>query len=164
MKRIIIIFILVTLFCPMWSYCQRMNKEVNLIIVVDEQVAIHSLSSFKLVDNEKNNEKKVYDAVYIPGKLSLSIADYKKLSLGKSKTLFLNFDHNESVEEKNITHSYKIEINTGFLQWRYTVLYIYNLDKKQYQGLFTPKKGCDYVYEINCSEFGALLIRNTDIK
>jgi hypothetical protein len=159
MKKILIIFILVVAFSPMRSYCQKKNKLINFIIVIDDKVVVGSSQSFQFIVNGNKNKNRFFEADYIPGKLSLDKVDFEKLLSSQVKSFFLAFDYNEFYKGEQIIHNYKIELDKIWLQYDFIILKVYNLDKRKYQEIFDPIEGCNYTYEMECPDFSISRVR-----
>jgi hypothetical protein len=154
MKRVI--YFLSLLFC-----CIQLNaqKNINLIISIDDDIAVGSLSGLKLVAITTNGGKEVINADYYPGNLALSDNDYKKLLDTGIKTVHLVFNYTEQQNQKQQSYSYEIDLNKGWLQHYYYILRIYNTTKKKYRKMFIVPKGKGYVYEFDYPGGSTKLIR-----
>lgn len=154
MKRIVYLLSLLT--CCMQLSAQ---KNVNLIVLIDENIVVGSLSGLKLVAVAANGNKETINADYYPGNLSLSEDDYKKLLDTTIKTVYLVFNYTEYQNKKQQTYNYEIDLNKGWLQHYYYILHIYNTTKKKYTKMFTVPEGKEYVYEFDYPGGSTKLIR-----
>lgn len=154
MRRVI--YLIVLLFC-----CTQLNaqKNINLIISIDDGIAVGSLSGLKLVAITTNGSKETINADYYPGNLALSDNDYKKLLDTGIKTVYLVFNYTEHQNQRQQSYNYEIDLNKGWLQHYYYILRIYNTTKKKYRKMFTVPEGKEYVYECDYPGGSTKLIR-----
>jgi hypothetical protein len=123
------------------------QRDINLIISVDDNIIDGSLSRLRLIASLENGAEQTVEVNYYPGNLSLRQADYDKLLDTSVKTVFLAFDYTERCKSKEYTKNYKIDLQKGWLKHYYYILHIYNTDKRQYKKIYTPLEGKSYTYE-----------------
>ncbi|WP_207515622.1 hypothetical protein [Longitalea luteola] len=131
------------------AYSQENNKNLDLIIVIDESVSVNTISNFKIRVTSSNTED-IIASSYYPGNLVLKQTDYAKMMTDTARTILLEFDYNEYVNNKHLTYHYSIEFKKSWFRELFNILRIYNLDKKKYKKKFksidTSQK---YIYEMD---------------
>ncbi len=134
------------------------TKNLDFIIVIDDNIAIGSISSLNIeLDSEKS--KKQVTVSYYPGNLSLSSLDYNTLLSDSIKTIFLNFNYYEYSNQNQEIYNYEIELKKEWLKDYFNILRIYNLKKKKYKGKYRPiSVGKNYNYEITSPSHSFKLI------
>lgn len=137
----------------------RAQKNLDLIISIDENIVAGSLSGLKLIAVSDNGNKEIINANYYPGNLSLSESDYRKLLDTSIKTVYLVFSYTEYQNQKQHSYHYEIDLKKGWLNHYYYVLHIYNTTKKKYKELFSVPVGKEYVYEFDYPGGSTKLIR-----
>ena len=154
MKKVI--YFLSLLFC-----CIQLNaqKDINMIISIDDDIVVGSLSGLKLVATTTNGSKETISADYYPGNLALSEKGYKMLLDTGIKAIYLVFNYTELQPQMQRSYSYEIDLNKGWLQHYYYILRIYNTTKKKYRKMFTVPEGKEYVYEFDYPGGSTKLIR-----
>lgn len=140
----IFIYILIAVICTTDMQAQ---KNINLIVSIDDNIVVGSLSRLRLITSSENGIEQTVEADYSPGNLSLKQSDYEKLLDTSIKTVFLAFDYNEHCKNKQRIYNYKIDLKKGWLQHYYYILHIYNTDKRKYKKIYTPLEGQTYTYE-----------------
>lgn len=141
MSKVIIYTIVLTCCCIQLNA----QKNINLIISIDDNIPTGSLSGLKLVAVNENGSKETISADYYPGNLSLSEFDYKNLLDTSIRTVYLIFNYTEYQNQKQYSYNYDIDLKKGWLQHYYYVLNIYNTTKKKYKNLFSVPVGKEYV-------------------
>lgn len=129
------------------------KNESDFIIVVDENIAITSISSIKIrVDSLNSNEDVFLE--YHPGSLSFKKNDYDRfIASGNSKT-YMIITYREYVNEDQKMYNYEIEIKPEWLREEYCILRIYNLDKKKYKNKFISiENQLNYTYELDSPNY-----------
>lgn len=164
MKRILIIFFLIPLISNMEIYSQEISKDFNFIITVDDNVVVGSIANLRLIVSETNDNNKLIEAAYIPGKLTINKVDIEKLFSDRVNGITLMFDYYEYLNKEQVIYNYKIEIKKSWLQFSFIVLRIYNLDKRKYSKIFYPLEGQNYTYEIDLPSNSILRIRKSNSK
>ena len=135
------------------------KKNLDLIICIDEEIAVGAISSPN-VEIIKGKERKNIDISYYPGNLSLSQDDYEEIMSTQTDTIFLKFYYNLVTENNHYLHGYKIELKKEWLYDYYNILRIYNLDKNKYSKIFNTSNGDGtFVYELDSPSHGFRLIR-----
>ena len=124
------------------------QKEINMILSVDEKIVFGEISQVKIIAKFENGREQKVSTNYFPGNLSISDSDYNLLLAEDVKFVFLAFSYRDC-GKKNIQHDYKIDIKKGWLKNYYYVLHIYNTNKEKYKKIFDPLPGKSYTYEID---------------
>jgi hypothetical protein len=150
------IYLIILFFLCVQSNAQ---KNIDLIISIDDNIAVGSISDLKLVAVSTNGSEKIINADYYPGNLTLSNSDYKNLLDTGIKTVHIVFNYIEYQDGKQQFYSYDIDLNKGWLQHYYYILHIYNTTKKKYSKMFIVPKGEKYVYEFDYPGGSTKLIR-----
>lgn len=125
---------------------QQYNKELDFVIVIDENVWITS-TYFQIVMNKTSGSDTI-KASYHPGSLSIMQSDYDKLLSEEAKSIYLKFVYYDHGVKKQKTYNYEIELKKPWLQDYFNVLRIYNLDNKKYKKLSAIAEGKNYTYEL----------------
>jgi hypothetical protein len=126
----------------------RAQKNINLILSIDDNIVTNSFSNIRIISISNTGETQTIEADYHPGNLSLKQSDYEKLLDSSIKTVFLAFDYKEYCHNIQQNYNYKIDLNKGWLGHYYFILHIYNINKKRYNKVYTPLKGRTYTYEV----------------
>lgn len=158
MKRVL--FLLLLIFCFTYVYGQDERKELDFIIMIDEDIAIGSISQLqiKIVSDDKED---ILEANYYPGNLSIKQPDYGRLLSAHTKAIFLKFAYSVHDDKNQEIYHYEIELRKPWLEDYFNVLRIYNLNKKKYGKLFASvSKGRKYVYELDSPSHTFHLIRS----
>ncbi|SEW53943.1 hypothetical protein [Chitinophaga arvensicola] len=138
---------------------QQVKKNLDLIIVIDEEISVGSLAQVHIKAVSATQEY-VIKAGYYPGNLSMELSDYDRLMSEDIKTILLLFDHYEYSGGESEMTNFEIKLEKSWLLHRFNILRIYNLEKKKYAKLFfAPKSGKTYVFEMDTSEGSSRLIR-----
>lgn len=127
---------------------QDEKKSLDLIIVIDENIAVGSIVSLQ-IERVTASGKAIIAANYYPGSLTLAEADYGKLMSDSTRAINLKFTHYEYVGQNQTDYDYDIELKKEWLKDYFNILRIYDLDKTKYKGKYSPS-GVDknYAYEI----------------
>ena len=128
---------------------ERVNKQVNFIISVDDKVVIGSIAHCHLIIDGVISKTEIG---YIPGKLSFISNSEISNKLMAAKYVLLAFNYYEYCNGNQIVHNYEIELKKAWLDYSFVVLRIYNVNKKRYKGMFNPLKNKDYTYEMDFPE------------
>ena len=155
MRTVLVLLLLQTFFR---GYSQT-QKNLDLIICIDEEIAVGSISSLN-VEIIKGKERKDIDISYYPGNLSLSQDDYDEMMSAQTDTIFLKFYYNLVTESGHYLRGYRIELKKEWLHDYYNILRIYNLDQNKYSKIFNASNGDgSFVYELDSPSHGFRLIR-----
>jgi len=132
-----------------YSMLLAQERSINFVISIDNEIAISSLSNFKILAYESNdNFKQLITVDYVPGNLFLKEQDYKRIISNEIKSFYLIFNFDDQCTGQGVVnYSYNIELKKGWLDYSFFVLKIYNTSKRKYKKIFEPLKGKDYTYE-----------------
>jgi len=129
-------------------YGQDARKSLDFIIVINDNIAVGSISSLQ-IELVSERGKEVIAASYYPGNLSLTEIDYNKLMSDSSKAVKLKFINYEYTGQNQAAYNYDIEVKREWLRDYFNILRIYDLDKKKYKARYEPSGvGKNYAYEI----------------
>jgi len=144
MKYIKVLMFLITINI----YSQEI-KNIDFIIVIDEEITTNSLG-IKFLITSKGGSREV-EAVtgYYPGNISLKKSDYDDLISDETQKVILKFNYQTYIDGKSYYYRYEIEYNKLWLQDTYNILKIYNLDKRKYRKKLEPlSKDRNYTFEL----------------
>jgi hypothetical protein len=94
------------LFCCIQLKAQ---KNINLIISIDDGIAVSSVSGLKLIAITTDGSKETIFADYYPGNLALNDNDYEKLLDTGIKAIHLVFNYTEYQKQIQQLYSYDID-------------------------------------------------------
>lgn len=142
--------------------CLRMQaqKNINLIVTIDNQIVIGSMSGVKLLAVDTIGRKDSISADYYPGNLSIGESAYQKLNSAEIQTIYLLFDYIELKGDRMKNYSYQIDLKKGWLKNYFHIVHIYNLSKKEFRQLFSAYSGKSYIYEFDYPGGSTKLIRS----
>jgi hypothetical protein len=155
MKRIIVFISVMLLYMQLHA-----QKNINLIISIDREIAVGSITGSKLVAIKEDGSKTVIAADYYPGNLSISEDDYKLVMDPGIKTVYLSFNYTEHKKSGAVVYNYELDLKKGWLTHYFYLLYIYNTSKKEFRKLYNPPPGKDYVFEFDSPGGSTRLIRH----
>ena len=153
MKNNTILSVLVLfLIATCGTYGQSSEAEIDLVIVVNEEIAIELLGNMKLVV-ENETEVNTIEPQYYPGSLVMNKSDLDLLLSNNVKSITFCFDQYEN-DPANGKFFYEIDFDKKWLTQRYIVLKIYNLEKTKYKMMYEPlSSGKNYTFEIDSPDF-----------
>lgn len=132
---------------------QEIGTRINLIITVDDNIAITSIYSAKVEGIIKGLEKIIL-ADYVPGSLSFDSSHKNDLFALSDSNLFLTFGYRSYKRKKQRVSHYKIEIKKEWFLEPYLILKIYNLDIRKYKRRFSPlDRNRNYTFEVDSPKF-----------
>lgn len=130
-------------------YSQIEKINFDLIITIDEKIPVGAVSNLKIRAITENSSE-IISVDYYPGNLSMKKDDFKKLISDPIKLIYLDFDYDKYVGEKQHLYHYKIEYKKSWLQEYFNILHIFNLDKKKYKKQFKLNSTNEtYLYELD---------------
>lgn len=125
--------ILFKIFLLISTVCLSQDlKSFNLIIVVDERIAIANVMNIHIL----TNDGKKIDAMYYPGRLTLTKENVEEL-YNSNDSLTLAFDYFFDWKKQQ-TRNYFVPFGAFWFKQDFVVLDIYNLDRKNYKRIFDP--------------------------
>lgn len=155
-----LIMLLVFCFSSLTAFGQD-NKDFNFILVIDDTVWI-TYTNLKIEIRDNTDAlKHTISALYYPGNLSLEEEDYEKILEAKGDSMALIIDYDEQGKKTVKNSVFELPFTASWLNNYFMVMKIYNLDNKQYKGVFEPlSKEKNYTYELNYPGGQMLRIRN----
>lgn len=156
MKRIL--FLILTCLAINEALGQVIRKSFDFIIVIDERIPISSMTNFR-IRLDDGTRQEIVKSSYHPGNLSLEELDYSILLSDSSGKLFLEFTYFDHSDKRHNIYSYSIELKKVWLDSKFNVLYIYNLDKRKYKNRFEVEENSKYIYELDSPDYGFKRIR-----
>ncbi|WP_133176989.1 hypothetical protein [Terrimonas sp.] len=115
---------------------------------IDNQIAVGSLSNIEITLINHDDIKESIEVSYYPGNLSISDSGYKKLLSADIKYMLLTFNYFENCKSGQKKYNYEIEVKKSWLENHFTVLNIYNTNKRQYKNVYMPLPSKNYTYEV----------------
>lgn len=148
------------LFITTNIYSQEV-KNINFIIVIDEEIVTSSLSVKLLITSKDGVSKEIKTTTgYYPGNISLKKSDYDDLISDGTQNVILKFNYDPYINGKPYYYTYEIEAGKNWFEHMFFILKIYNLDKKKYRKRFDPlSKDKNYTFELNTSQGQMLRIK-----
>lgn len=146
MKKLTLILILVLSSFVMFS---QVNKSLNVIISIDNDIPHGSITNVKFELKRTDSTTETIRGNYYPGNLLISQNDFEKLMDKNVRSLNLMFSNEDYKEEPKRIENYIIEIKNFWLQSKYNIIRVYNINQGPYMGVFEPeKKGEKYTFEL----------------
>jgi len=142
------LLICMSLFLNVLFYKAQKNiEDVNFIIMIDDELVIGTIAKpfFKIGMNDGSEEK--IEFFYEPGLLRLSKPDFKKINSENVKSVIMVFENYPGGQIEKGTVKYEIDFDRRWLTERYTVLKVFNLNKKKYKKIFSPLGDHNYTFE-----------------
>jgi hypothetical protein len=138
--------VLALLMIPLKGY----NQNIDLILVIDKEIVLDfSVTKTQLNLSYSNGQKSILPLSYFPGNLSMGTDVLNEIKSEKIDSIFFEFSYYEYKGENQLIYNYSIKMEKSWLQDKYLVLNIYNLDKKKFKRRFNFIKGVSYVYELD---------------
>lgn len=143
-----LLLIIVCILCCQTLLAQEERKEFDFIISIDGELPKSLYNPQVLMENDDN--RKVMNVNYYPGRLSFSHNDYDSLlSSQKGVKLILKFDYYEYVAKgQRKIHNYEIEMGRNWFDQSYIILKVYNSAKKRGGKKLHPLSGKDYTFDL----------------
>ncbi|MFA5670408.1 MAG: hypothetical protein WC967_14300 [Balneolaceae bacterium] len=131
--------ICISLLLSMLLYnTQEKMVDTNFIIMIDDELVLGTIArtSFKIQKNDGSEER--IEFFYEPGLLRLSESNFEKINSDtvKSVTMVFSSYRQDSIEVG--ADEYELDFDRRWFFERYTVLKLYNLDKKKYKKILYP--------------------------
>lgn len=143
-----------------YAYSQTDEKSLDFIIVIDENIAIGSIAKLKM-NVETEDSSRVIELNYHPGNLTMSNDEYELLTSDFAKEITLTFDYYEYIGKQQNIYNYEIDFETGWIKEPYSILRVYNLNKKKYRKRFDPlSKEKNYTFELESPRGSFKRIKN----
>src|SRR5258708_6644696 len=119
-------------FCFEASNAQN-NFEANLILLIDEELVIGTISNVRI-----NSNNEVVEASYQPGTLSIKKESFNRLISQNDDSLSLSFDYYKSAGKKQLVYNYKLPFIKKWFVQTYLIMKVYNLENRKYRGRYEP--------------------------
>ena len=130
MRKIALVSLL--LVCSMFTSAQDLYR-ANLILVINDELAIGSISNVKLI-NEKGHQ---LETSYCPGTLTFENKGFEELEVNND-SLMLVFDYYENTQKQQMLHNYRLPISNYLLKQPYLIMKVFDLERKEYKKSFGP--------------------------
>lgn len=148
MKKII--FIPLVLIFVTKLFGQEVNKHrVNLVVTIDKKIPSQGDINLHFIIEKENQKVDTVNINYVPGDIFLQEIELNKLQSKDIKSISLEIRYMGFYKTEVKTYNYKINFYKSWLQFDFTVLRIYNLDKKENKKIFFPLEGLQYTYEVD---------------
>ena len=143
-------------------YSQEEVKSINFIIVIDEEIVTNPIDIKLVINSKKEGNYKVIEPTigYYPGNISLRKHDYDDLVSNDTQSVILKLNY--LTYRKNRPYYYKYEFDVGKIWFKqtFTILKIYNLDKKKYRKNLIPlSKEKNYTFDLQTAQGQMIRIR-----
>ena len=162
MKKMILIFFLFLVFKH--SYSQEGSKyNINFIVMIDDKIPFQGNLSVKFCI-EDATIKDTAAVQYIPGNIAINDTILKRVQSNNVKDIVLLMSYTKVCMGKTKTYNYQIEFRKSWLNQSFTILRIYNLDKKENRKIFFPLNGGEYTYEVDTPTGSQMRIRKRNVK
>lgn len=141
MKAIIMLFLSVMLFSAGHS---QDSTRMKLVVTIDNMVPVNLFMCNLIVEGIRGND--TLECNYSPGELWILKAKelLKRIDINK---LYLNFTYYEYYTHEPKTYNYRLPMNVQAVSNWFNVFQIFNLDKKEYDGLFDRTIWKNYAYD-----------------
>ena len=155
-----IIFICLGLFFITKSFGQGDNQyKLNLIIMVDDRVPFTGDISMHFIIENENQKIDTVNAYYVPGDVLFEELDLNKLNAQEVKSIKLEIRYTGFCNKKIKSYHYEMGFYKSWLQYNFTILKIYNFDKKKNRKMFFNSKGEEYAYEVDTPNGSMMKVR-----
>lgn len=142
------------------SYGQDGNRDFNFILVIDDEVWI-SYTNLKIKIEDKAGSVSYVEGLYYPGNLSFEKESYEKLLTANADSMTLRIDYREYEGKKTKDYIFELPFSPKWLDYYFIVIRVYNMNKKEYKGVFEPlDKDRNYTYEMDYPGGQMLRVRN----
>jgi hypothetical protein len=159
MKNLLYILLLVAVIGK--GHTQGVKKNLDFIVVIDDAIAVGSISLPKIIFVSGGREN-VIQVNYYPGSLSMDANDYPRLLSDSTKAIYLKFNHHEYVGGKLHYDNYEIELKKPWLEDYFNIIHIYNLVNPRYKNKYDPiGKGKNYAYELESPSHSFKLVQKS---
>lgn len=160
-----ITFILFGLFFFAKSFAQgNIQHKLNLIIMVDEKIPFTGNITMHFIIENENKKIDTVNANYVPGDVFLQELDFNKIKAQDVKSISLDIGYTGLCKKNIKSYNYKIIFYKSWLQFDFTILKIYNFDKRKNRKIFFPLKGEEYTYEVDTPNGSMIKVRRKSNK
>ena len=155
-----IIFICLGLFFITKSFGQGDNKyKLNLIIMVDDKIPFTGDISMHFIIENENLKIDTVNAYYVPGDVLLQELDFNKLNAQEVISINLEIRYTGLCKKKIKSYYYEIGFLKSWFQFNFTILKIYNFDKRKNRKIFFNSKEEEYAFEVNTPNGSMMKVR-----
>jgi hypothetical protein len=141
MKTVITFFLSVILFFGGYS---QDSARMKLVVTIDNMVPVNLFMCNLIVEGISG--KDTLKCNYSPGELWILKAK-ELLKRNDTNKLYLNFTYYEYYTREPKAYTYRLPMNVGAISNWFNVFQIFNLDKKEYDGLFDRTIWKNYAYD-----------------
>jgi hypothetical protein len=122
--------------------------KANLIIMIDGQIPFQGDVNLNFIVENENQKIDTIGISYVPGDILISKSAFNKMQSKDVKSIILELRYTVVCQDIK-SYNYKIDFYKTWLLHDFSILRIYNLDKKKNKEIFFPLKGREYTYEID---------------
>jgi len=142
------LLICISIFLNILFYNNQKNMiDINFIIMIDDELVVGTIAKpFFKIEMSDGNEEKI-EFFYEPGLLRLNKSDFEKINSDKVNSVTMVFGNYPEGEITKGTVEYEIDFDRSWLTERYTILKVFNLNKKKYKKIFFPLENRNYTFE-----------------
>ncbi len=124
------------------------QMNINLIIQINEKIAVGSLNGLYIVFDSVENEEK-FDVDYIPGDLIINRRVWGKINSDTTARLFLKFNCSTFTKKGQRVSNFFVELKRFHLEQRYLILNIYDFSDKKYRHWYQGHTDNDFLAELS---------------
>jgi hypothetical protein len=124
--------VLVSLILIISLMTTALSQNVNLIIQVNEKIAVTELANIHIVFDSVDNRKQ-FDVNYVPGELIISDYVWTKINSDSASKFFLKFDYYTYTKDEQKIANFFVELTRFELKQPYLILNIYDFRDKKYK-------------------------------
>ena len=150
--KIKVFFTLILICNFLFGYSQVIDKKINLIIVIDNEIAVGSIFVTNLYITDEVNNKLKIPVNYYPGSLTLPYSDYEKL-VNNARKVILRFDYYDYSGKQQQVYNYEFELNKEWLKEPFLIFNVFNIDKKQFRKYPPLSKTQNYTFSITSPNY-----------
>lgn len=141
MKKLAVVLVLILGSLEL-TYSQA-THDVNFILLINDELPIGTIANSRIIIKESEIE-----VLYHPGSLAFGEENFRKV-MAAGDSMILAFDYYEYKGGKQSIFNYRLPFYKNWLDQRYLVMKVYQLDKKKYKGVFQPlDKDRNYTFEL----------------
>jgi len=123
------------------------GQNINLVIQVNEKLAISEVSHSYLVVGQDSNSVKM-PVNYVPGELTLTTEIWNAINSDKSKKISLYFDYTTYSKDKQNVANFYTDLTRQQLQQPYLILNIYDFRNRRYKHWYQWHTDKDFLAEL----------------
>ena len=123
------------------------GQNINIVIQVNEKLAISEVSHIYLVVGQDGNSVKT-PVNYVPGELTLTTEIWNAINSDKSKKISLYFDYITYSKDKQNVANFYADLTREQLQKSYLILNIYDFRDRRYKHWYQWHTDKDFLAEL----------------